>query len=106
MKEYKCEGWRTCNNCIHKDICKIEFPDVENCTHHIYNANPERYGDFNEILENICLWLKTQYPNDTILLIDKNSAKLLINKSTFYTKEFTDFSLGGAFQKMQEEIRK
>ena len=106
MKEFKCEDWRTCHNCAHKTVCAGPLVKNEICEHHVHDFSGENYADIYEILEYVCSWLKTQYPNDAFLLIDRNSAKLLINKSNFYTKEITDFSLGEAFQKMQEEMMK
>ena len=97
MKPYEKKDWRTCANCIHNRVCKKE--SCKPCHEHIFDADPQIYGNFRELLEPICEWLKTHYPNDAQLLIDTTSAKLLIRKESFYTREITDFSLPETIRK-------
>lgn len=91
MKTYEKKDWRTCANCVHNRVCKKE--SCKPCNDHIFDADPQIYGNFQELLEPVCEWLKIHYPNDSKLLIDTTSAELLIRKGSFYTHEITDFSL-------------
>lgn len=87
MKTYKVNEWRNCNNCIFNQMCNKK--NKINCLNHIYNADPKRYGDINELLEPIFNWINIHYPNDTKMIIDRTSATLLIEHKEYFSKEIT-----------------
>lgn len=96
MKEHKREEWRTCQNCAHMDVCsKRDLYAKVDCDHHIYNADPDRYGDISEILQPVFEWLRVQYPNDTVMIIDGLASRLLIERKTFFDDSITKFTRGG-----------
>lgn len=80
------KDWRTCNNCASKYVCKYKEND-DNCAYHIDETDPQLYWHIQSALEPIWAWLNLHYPNETKLLIDKNSAQLLIEHKTFYSEE-------------------
>ena len=90
MQEYERTGWRTCQNCVHDSICEKERQAKE-CNHHIYNADPNRYGDMQHLIDPIFEWLKCHYPNDTYIFIDKNKATIMIEHGGYFSKEIREF---------------
>lgn len=80
------KDWRTCNNCASKYVCKYKDND-NNCACHIDETDPKTYWHIQSALEPVWAWLNLHYPNETKLLIDKNSAQLLIEHKTFYSEE-------------------
>lgn len=60
MTPHKRENWRTCANCAHNYVCKFrkEDKDPSTCVNHIYDADPKRYGDLQELVDPICEWIK------------------------------------------------
>jgi len=84
MKTYKKERWRTCNNCVHKQVCKNI--DCEICENHIYDSSPKNYGDLTEMLSPIFKWLQYHYPNDVRLIIEHDVCTLLFEQKSFYSE--------------------
>ena len=88
MTGHKREDWRTCDNCVHRSVCRFmlngEFKD---CERHIYNADPKTYGDLQELIDPVCEWIKTHYPSDGKLIVDKYSATLEIPVHGVYSEE-------------------
>lgn len=80
------KDWRTCDNCANKYVCKYKDND-NNCTCHIDETDPKLYWHIQSALEPVWAWLNLHYPNETKLLIDKNSAQLLTEHKTFYSEE-------------------
>lgn len=94
MKEHKREEWRTCQNCAHKSVCREASDPRLDCDHHIYNADPNRYGDIYELLQPVFEWLRVQYPNDTMMIIDGLASRLLIERKAFFDDSITNFTRG------------
>ena len=89
MTEHKREDWRTCGNCVHRDVCRFMLNgEFEGCEHHIYNANPKTYGDLQELIDPVCEWVRTHYPSDGKLVVDKYSATLEIPVHGVYSFEY------------------
>lgn len=86
MKEHKMEDWRNCNNCVHCVVCNKDA--VTKCEHHIYNADPKIYGDLQELINPVCEWVRTHYPSDGKLVVDKCSATLEIPIHSVYSFEY------------------
>ena len=85
MKEHKREDWRTCRNCAHRNVCReVALDSKLDCDHHIYDADPNRYGDITEILHPVFEWLRVQYPNDAKMIVDDTSASLYIECKSFF----------------------
>ena len=55
----------------------------KDCNYHIYDANPQRYGDIYEMLKPVQEWIRIQYPNDTYLVVKSFYADLVMNKQIF-----------------------
>ncbi len=83
---HKKEDWRTCDNCASKHVCSHK--GAEECNFHIDKTSPQPYWHIQSALEPVWAWLNLHYPNETKLLIDKNSAQLLIEHKTFWNEEF------------------
>lgn len=86
MKKYKREGWRTCENCVHNNVCYEPNKNKE-CNYHIYNANPARYGDIEEILSPLQEWLQIHYPMDGYFVVRNDYAGLMLEHKEFF-KEY------------------
>jgi len=92
MKTYNKEKttWRTCDNCVHSYVCKFrkDNKDPKTCANHIYNADPNNYGDLQELIIPICEWIRKHYPSEGKLIIDKYSAIFEIPiHSVFYFED-------------------
>lgn len=89
MNPHERKDWRTCGNCVHNRVCK--FRDKEEnpcCADHIYNADPKRYGDLQELIEPVCEWMRNHYPSEGKLTVDKYSAQLEIPIHGVYSYEY------------------
>lgn len=102
MKTNKRENWRNCENCIHNKVCTIVGTELD-CFEHIYNADPQRYGDITALLQPIFEWIKTHYPNDGKFVVDKNSAQLIMEHKTFFSNEITSIENMIFNQEQKEE---
>lgn len=90
MTPHERKDWRTCGNCVHKYMCRFrkDDKDPDSCVNHIYNADPERYGDLQELIDPVCEWIRTHYPSDGKLTVDKYSATLEIPVHGVYSYEY------------------
>lgn len=88
MKTNKREGWRKCENCVHRKVCTIVGTEAD-CFDHIYDADAERYGDITALLHPVFDWLNHHYPNDAVFLVDHNSARLLVDHKSFFSDSIT-----------------
>lgn len=89
MKEHKREDWRICKNCFHRAVCEFKSKDGPlECEHHIYDADPKRYGDLQELIEPVCEWIATHYPSDGQLVVDKYSATVIMPVHGVYSTEY------------------
>ena len=86
-------------NCVHMNVCqKFQIGMTKDCKCHIYDASPQRYGDFQELIEPIYKWLKIHYPNEAKLLIDYDSCELLINHRSYFSERIRGKTLTEAFK--------
>lgn len=97
MTEHKREDWRNCHNCVHETVCRFNCVhetickfalNGKDCEHHIYNADPKIYGDLQELIEPVCEWVRTHYPSEGKLIVDKCSATLEIPIHSVYSFEY------------------
>lgn len=88
MIPHKKEEWRTCGNCVHNYVCRFKADkEPKSCVNHIYNADPKTYGDLQELINPVCEWVRTHYPSDGKLIVDKCSAILEIPVHSVYSFE-------------------
>lgn len=76
MTTHKKEHWRNCDNCVHNYVCRFrtDNKDPESCVNHIYDADPKRYGDLEELVSPVTEWIRNHYPSEGKLIVDKCSA--------------------------------
>lgn len=86
LKSYRRKDWRTCDNCVHKNVCSVLNREKE-CNYHIYDTDVERYGDFIELIKPIYEWLKIHYPNDAYLVVDKHCSEIVMQHKIFLNEK-------------------
>lgn len=88
MTLHERKDWRTCDNCVHEKVCRFALNgEFKDCKHHIYDADPKRYGDLQELIDPVCEWIRNHYPSDGKLIVDKYSATLEIPVHGVYSEE-------------------
>lgn len=89
MTAHKREDWRNCSNCVHSWVCRFRMDkDPDSCANHIYNADPKRYGDLQELIDPVCEWIRNHYPSEGKLTVDKYSAQLEIPIHDVFSYEY------------------
>ena len=82
-------SWKTCKVCSHNKVCAIMQDEESTCKYFKYDAQPIRYCDFSHLAAPLYEWLKYHYPNDVKILIDKNSARLLLDYKLYLKEEYS-----------------
>lgn len=89
MTPHRRKDWRTCGNCVHEKVCRFALNgEYKDCKRHIYDSDPKRYGDLQELIDPVCEWIRNHYPSDGKLIVDKYSATLEIPVHGVYSYEY------------------